>query len=59
MKPKKRSKNMFYCDKCGKERSWPTDTLAKSTGPCEICGKQLECNDIPVILAILHTQSKK
>lgn len=38
---------MFYCNKCGKERGWPTDTLSKSIGPCEICGKQSECNDIP------------
>lgn len=38
---------MFYCDKCGKERKWPTDALVRSTGSCEICGKVSNCNDIP------------
>lgn len=38
---------MFYCNKCGEKRGWPTDTLFKSGGACEICGKRAVCNDVP------------
>lgn len=37
---------MFYCNKCGKERNWPTDTFIISIGTCEICGEKTRCNDI-------------
>jgi hypothetical protein len=37
---------MFYCNKCGGKRGWPTDALFRSTGTCEICGKFTDCNDI-------------
>ena len=38
---------MFYCNKCGEERGYPTDDLTRSYGNCELCGKPLDCNDIP------------
>ncbi len=37
---------MFYCDECAKPRGWP-ETLARSTGTCETCGKVAVCNDCP------------
>lgn len=37
---------MFYCDPCAKKNNWP-DSIGKSVGPCEICGKTAECNDRP------------
>jgi hypothetical protein len=37
---------MFYCNECGKERKWPTDALLRSDGPCEICGKEADCNNV-------------
>jgi len=37
---------MFYCNKCGKEKDWPTNTFLTSIGACEICGKKARCNDI-------------
>lgn len=37
---------MFYCDSCGMEKTWP-DSLVKSQGRCEICGKTATCNDTP------------
>ena len=37
---------MFYCNKCGKEKGWPTNTFGRSYGPCEICGKEGNCNDV-------------
>lgn len=36
---------MFYCDECAKNRSWPI-TLYRSVGPCEICGKTDDCNEM-------------
>ena len=50
---------MFYCNKCGKERGWPTDTLVRSYGPCEICGKSRECNDIPCSRLPLPKEPRK
>jgi hypothetical protein len=37
---------MFYCDVCAKKRKWPIG-LARSNGPCEVCGKASECSDVP------------
>jgi hypothetical protein len=37
---------MFYCNECAEKNKWPTG-MFKSFGPCEICGKTKECNDIP------------
>ena len=37
---------MFYCNKCGEKRDWPTDAFMKSMGVCEICGKSTVCNAI-------------
>lgn len=37
---------MFYCDRCAKRNSWP-ETMARSEGPCEICGRTAMCNDRP------------
>lgn len=36
---------MFYCDFCGKKNGWP-EGLAKSHGPCEICGTRADCSDV-------------
>ena len=35
---------MFYCDACAKEKRYP-ETLFKSRGNCEICGKTTICNE--------------
>jgi hypothetical protein len=37
---------MFYCDTCRDKRNWP-DGFVKSRGPCELCGKQAACSDVP------------
>lgn len=37
---------MFYCDECVKKKGYP-ESIMKSLGPCEICGKKAECNDRP------------
>jgi hypothetical protein len=37
---------MFYCDPCRVRKEWP-ETLSRSTGPCEICGKTALCHDCP------------
>jgi hypothetical protein len=37
---------MFYCHPCGKRLGWPAG-MASSVGPCEVCGKTSECNDVP------------
>lgn len=36
---------MFFCDACAKERGWP-QSMFKSKGPCEMCGKVAVCNDV-------------
>jgi len=38
---------MFYCDICAKIKGWPISALARSLGPCEICGQSSICNDVP------------
>jgi hypothetical protein len=38
---------MFYCDDCGAINGWPTGTLARSKGKCEVCGDTCTCNDVP------------
>lgn len=35
---------MFYCDECAEKNGWP-NTLFKSIGPCELCGKRTLCNE--------------
>lgn len=37
---------MFYCQLCAMDNGWP-ESLAKSFGSCEVCGKARECNDRP------------
>ena len=37
---------MFYCQPCGQQRGWP-ETLARSTGRCEVCGAHSLCFDCP------------
>ena len=37
---------MFYCNDCAKENDYP-ETITKSQGPCELCGKVAICNDMP------------
>lgn len=38
---------MFYCSKCSPVMGFP-DTLGKSRGTCECCGKRNQrCNDMP------------
>jgi hypothetical protein len=37
---------MFYCNDCAKENGYP-ETITKSQGPCECCGKIAICNDMP------------
>lgn len=35
---------MFYCEDCRKALEWP-ESLFKSRGPCEQCGRVAVCND--------------
>ena len=35
---------MFYCDECAKKKGWP-ETLFKSAGVCEVCGRVKVCNN--------------
>lgn len=35
---------MFYCEKCRKEKHWPTGML-NSYGHCEVCGEIADCYD--------------
>ncbi len=35
---------MFYCTNCAGKRGWP-ETLFKSHGTCEVCGKTRTCNE--------------
>lgn len=37
---------MFFCEPCGDKRDWP-DSIFKSYGKCEICGKVAACSDVP------------
>jgi hypothetical protein len=37
---------MFYCEKCRKRNSWP-ESLARSEGPCEVCGRTTVCHNTP------------
>jgi hypothetical protein len=36
---------MFYCNECAKEKGYP-ETIIKSDGLCEVCGKHALCNDM-------------
>lgn len=36
---------MFYCEKCRKHRHYP-ESLFKSYGSCELCGKTAICHDV-------------
>ena len=36
---------MFYCDPCRKKKGWP-ESFSKSVGPCEVCKRSRECNDV-------------
>jgi len=36
---------MFYCDVCADINDWP-QSLAKSSGNCELCGEKEICNDV-------------
>jgi len=38
---------MFYCDKCAKKKGWEENTVIKSYGACEVCGRLALCNDKP------------
>ena len=37
---------MFYCSKCAKIKDWPV-SIFESYGPCEVCGEQTICSDVP------------
>jgi len=37
---------MFYCHPCALKRSWP-ESLSRSYGRCEMCGRSRECYDVP------------
>lgn len=37
---------MFFCEECEKRNEWP-NSLFKSFGRCEVCGKAARCNDVP------------
>lgn len=37
---------MFYCEDCRKKNGWP-ESMCRSYGRCEVCGKTNVCYDIP------------
>jgi len=37
---------MFFCEACRVKRGWP-ESLARSHGSCEVCGKHAACYDVP------------
>ena len=37
---------MYFCDPCRGKKQW-SESMAKSEGPCEVCGKTSVCNDVP------------
>jgi hypothetical protein len=37
---------MFYCNNCAEKNGYP-ESIGKSLGMCECCGKVAECNDRP------------
>ena len=37
---------MFYCNDCAEKNGYP-ETMTKSEGLCELCGKHAICNDMP------------
>jgi hypothetical protein len=37
---------MFYCPACATEKGWP-ESMARSEGRCEVCGKTRVCYDVP------------
>jgi len=37
---------MFYCNDCAKENGYP-QSIIRSIGPCECCGKIADCSDMP------------
>lgn len=37
---------MFYCAKCAKKNKWP-ESVMRSRGRCEMCGKNADCYDTP------------
>ena len=37
---------MFYCKECRDKKEWP-DSVFRSFGRCEVCGKFRECIDTP------------
>ena len=37
---------MFYCEACRKKHKWP-DSIGRSRGRCEMCGKTADCYDRP------------
>ncbi len=38
---------MFYCNECAEKKGWEKNTVFKSYGNCEVCGKTTTCNDKP------------
>lgn len=36
---------MFFCDPCKEKNGWP-ESIFKSYGRCEMCGKHAKCNEI-------------
>lgn len=37
---------MFYCDDCAEKNGYP-QSIIRSVGPCEVCGKVDVCSDMP------------
>jgi len=37
---------MFYCDECAEKNGYP-QSIIRSIGPCELCGRIADCSDMP------------
>jgi hypothetical protein len=48
---------MFYCNKCAAKYEYP-ETLFKSVGICECCGKEAVCNDMKSSLLSMPKKKK-
>lgn len=47
---------MFYCGECMKKSEYP-ESMHKSYGVCELCGKTATCNDISSKFLSMHIQN--
>jgi hypothetical protein len=50
---------MFICGKCLEKNYTNSESICKSFGRCEDCGKTATCNDIPSYMLDVKRKPKK